>query len=116
MPRTKSAAPKTEKKVYPPGYFVFDADKGTRNAEEIIEFHFGEEGKDLRESPELKVIARNVYGKLTDRPKTIRAIAEELDMLGQQLPIRHVLLGMSDKGVAIGSVGEGFVRGFLPKT
>ena len=115
MTRTKPAAPKSKskEKVYPPGYFAFDADRGTRNAEEIIEFCFGEEGRELRDSPELKAIARNVYGILTDQPKSIRAIAEELDMLGQQLPIRHVLLGMSIKGVAIGSVEKGFRQGSL---
>lgn len=101
MPRPKKA--KKIKKEYPPGYFDFDPNTGSRSTKEIVEFLFSE--------LELKAIAFSVHQRLSSDPKSIRAIAEELDMLGRQLPILYVLWQMSAQKAAIGSAETGFIQG-----
>jgi len=109
MARAK-ATPKQEVKVYPPGYFEFDADKGTRGTEEIIAILFCPENGTLRDSLELQQIARAAITVLTDEPKSLRVIAEEADLLGKQLPLLYVLGEMAKKKRAIGDVQQGFQR------
>lgn len=114
MPRAK-AKPKAEPKIYPPGYFDFDADAGTRTTEEIITILFCPEDGTLKDSPELKAIARKAFSALDDKPKSLRVIAEETDLLGQQLPLMFVLRGMTEKGTAIGNLEDGWSQGSLVK-